>query len=96
MRGLLKEGGSSRVDAVGKMMEKMSGKLEVYYFAFGETDVYCLVELPDNVTASAASLIANAAGTSNVTMTVLISPEEVDRAVEKAEEKSAAYLPPGQ
>ena len=45
---------------------------------------------------SAASLIANAAGTSNVKITVLITPEEVDKATEVAKEMSGAYRPLGQ
>jgi len=96
LEGLLKEGGSSRVEAASKALEPLGGKLEAYYFAFGETDVYTIFDLPDNVKATALSLIANVAGTSNVKVTVLITPEEVDQATEVAKELGAAYRPPGQ
>jgi hypothetical protein len=37
------------------------------------------VDLPDNVSVTAASLIVNAAGTAKVKTIVLITPEEVDQ-----------------
>ena len=96
LKGLLKEGGSGRVEAVSKMMESLGGKLEALYFAFGDTDAFVIVDLPDNVSATAASLIAAASGAWKVKTTVLITPEEVDEATKLAREMSAAYRPPGQ
>ena len=32
-------------------MESAGGKLESFYFAFGATDAYVIVDLPDNVAA---------------------------------------------
>jgi len=52
--------------------------------------------MPDNVSTTAGSLIGNAAGTSKVNVTVLITPEEVDQATDLARKKMAAYRPPGQ
>ena len=93
LKGLLKEGASSRVEAVGKMMKSLAGgTLEAYYFAFGDTDVFVIADLSDNESAAAASLIANAAGTSKVKTTALMTPEEVDQATKK----SVDYRPPGQ
>ena len=43
------------------------------YFAFGETDLFAIVDLPGNVSAIAASLVANATGTVKASYTVLIS-----------------------
>ena len=96
LKGLLKEGGSARRDAVAKLAEAFGGTLEAFYYAFGGTDVFSLVDLPDNVSATAVALVANAAGTSKVKTTVLITPEEVDRAVDLAAEEVAAYRPPGE
>ena len=92
LKGLLKEGGSSRREAVARTMESLGGTQEAYYFAFGDTDVFVIADLPDNVSATAASLIANAAGTSTVKVAVLLTPEEVDQATKK----SVDYRPPGQ
>ena len=95
LKGLLKEGGTARRAAVAKAAEGLGGTLEGFYYAFGDTDVISIVELPDNVSATAASLIVGVAGTVGVKTTVLITPEEVDQAIELAEEKGAAYRPPG-
>ena len=39
-RGLAKEGGSGRRAAVKKLVEGLGGKVEAFYFAYGEHDVY--------------------------------------------------------
>lgn len=95
LKGLLQEGGSRRREAIAQAFKALGGTLEALYYAFGDTDVYFIVDMPDNMTATAASLVGNAAGTSKVTYTVLITPEEVDQAVDLANEKTAAYRPPG-
>ena len=91
LKGLLKEGGTSRREAVEKAIKSLGGALEAYYYAFGYHDVYAIADLPDNVSTTAFALIANAAGTAKVQTTVLITPEEVDQAVKK----SVDYRPPG-
>ena len=96
LKGLLKEGGVSRREAVAKAIKSLGGTLEAFYYAFGDTDVFFIADYPDNVTATAASLVGNAAGTSTVTVTVLLTPEEVDQATDLAKEKLAAYRPPGE
>jgi len=96
LKGLLKEGGSSRREAVAQALKSLGGTLEACYYAFGDTDLFLIVDLPDNGSATAASLLGNAAGTAKVKITVLITPEEVDQAADLAKEKMAAYRPPGQ
>ena len=49
LQGLLKEGGSSRRAAVEKAVVGVGGTLEAFYYAFGHTDVFCIVDLPGNV-----------------------------------------------
>jgi uncharacterized protein with GYD domain len=95
LQGLIKEGGTSRRDAVEKVVKSLGGTLEAYYYAFGDTDVFFIIDVPSNVSAAAGSLIGNAPGTSKVTMTVLLTPEEMDQAADLAKEKMAAYRPPG-
>jgi uncharacterized protein with GYD domain len=92
LKGLLKEGGSSRRAAVEKAFASVGGKLESFYFAFGETDAYVIGDVPDNVTAAALSLTVNATGTVAARIIVLLTPEEVDAAANK----SPAYRAPGQ
>ena len=92
LKGLLKEGGSSRRAAVEKLFSSVGGKVEAFYFAFGDTDLFLIADVPDNVTAAALSLTVNAAGAATAKVTVLLTPEEIDAAVKK----TPGYRPPGQ
>lgn len=91
VQGLMKEGGTGRADAIGKLLADLGGSLEGFYFAFGDDDVYAIAEVPDNTTAAAISLAVGAAGAVNIKTTVLLTPEEMDRATKQ----SVAYRPPG-
>jgi uncharacterized protein with GYD domain len=91
-KGLAKEGGSSRRKKVEKMVKAMDGKLEAFYYAFGPTDVYLIVDVPDSVTAAALSLAVNQSGAVQLRTHVLITPEEMDQAAKT----SVKYRAPGQ
>ena len=90
-KGVLKDGGTKRKQAAQALVESVGGKLESMYFAFGETDVYAIADLPDNATAAAVSLALGASATTTGTVTVLMTPEEVDQAAKK----TVKYTPPG-
>jgi uncharacterized protein with GYD domain len=90
IKGLLKEGGTSRRSVIEKMTESLGGTLEVFYYAFGETDVFAIGELPDNAAAAAFALTISSSGAATVDTTVLMTPEEVDEVVKK----SPTYRPP--
>ncbi len=90
-KGLAREGGSARRTAVSKMAQALGGKLEAFYFAFGEVDNYSILELPDDVTAAAAALAVSQSGAAKITTVALISPEDLD----KASKKSVEYRAPG-
>ena len=92
VKGLLKEGGSSRRAAVEKAAKSMGGKLETFYFAFGEVDAYVIVDLPDNAAAAALALTVSASGAAVAKTTVLMTPEELDNAAKR----TPSYRPPGQ
>ncbi len=92
LKGLLKEGGTKRVEATKQAIESLGGKLEAYYYAFGENDYYLIVDQPESVNVIAGTLIANATGTVKLKTTVLITPEEVDQAVKITMD----WRPPGQ
>jgi uncharacterized protein with GYD domain len=91
VKGVLKDGGSGRRAAVEQTVRGLGGSLESFYFAFGDTDAYVVVDLPDNATATAISLVVNAAGGAQVTTVPLLTPEEADEAAKK----SVEYRPPG-
>lgn len=91
IKGVLKEGGSGRRDAVAAAIKAMGGHMEAYYFAFGENDVVVISDLPDNVTALALSMGIASTGTVGVKTTVLLTPEDVD----KATKKTLSFRPAG-
>jgi len=82
-KGLVAEGGSSRVSATKTAVESLGGSLETFYFAFGETDAYIIIDMPDNVSAAAASLIATTSGGVMNRMVVLLTSDEIDAATKK-------------
>jgi uncharacterized protein with GYD domain len=92
LKGLLKEGGSSRRAAIEKLFGSVGGRVESFYYAFGDTDLFVVGDVPDNVTAAALSLVVNAAGAATAKVTVLLTAEEIDAAAKK----TLAYRPPGQ
>ncbi|MDQ3931903.1 MAG: GYD domain-containing protein [Actinomycetota bacterium] len=89
IKGLRQEGGTRRQRAVEEVIETLGGTVEAFYFAFGDNDTYTIVDLPDNVSASAASLAIIAAGAVRVRTTVLLTPAEIDEAVERSVEYRA-------
>ena len=92
VRGLLKEGGSRRRAAVQKIVEGLGGKLEAFYYAYGEDDAVIIVDLPDHTTGLALSLTVNATGAVRLSTTPLIAPEDIDA----ASKKTVDYKAPGQ
>jgi uncharacterized protein with GYD domain len=90
-KGLLQEGGTGRKAAIQQALQGMGGKLEAMYFAYGDTDVVLIADMPDAASGLALSLAANASGTVRVTTTPLITIEEVDAACKK----TVAYRPAG-
>ena len=92
-KGLLKEGGTKRRAAVEQLIKSVGGKLEAFYFALGESDVFLLVDAPDNASVVAVSLTTAAAGVvTNLRTSVLLTPEDMDQATKQ----SVSYRPPGQ
>jgi len=90
IKGLVKEGGTARRVAVENILQKLGGRLEGFYFAFGDNDAYVISEGPDNATAAAISLAVTTGAIRTKTI-VLLTPEEVDLAVKKGVD----YSPPG-
>jgi uncharacterized protein with GYD domain len=72
VKGVIAKGGTARRDAIEKMAAELDGRVESFYFGFGEGDAFVIVDLPDKTT-------------------VLLTPEEVDRAAAT----TVNYRPPG-
>jgi uncharacterized protein with GYD domain len=90
-KGLLKDGGTKRRQAAEQVIKSAGGKLEAFYFAFGDADAYVILDAPDHASAAAASVAINASGAVTTKTIVLITPEEIDQAVKK----SVTYRAPG-
>jgi uncharacterized protein with GYD domain len=92
IKGVLKEGGTGRRAAIEAALKSLGGKLEGLYYAFGDTDVYVIVDGLDNTTAAAFSMGVGASGAlSSVKTTVLMTPEDIDQAAKK----TMSYRAPG-
>jgi uncharacterized protein with GYD domain len=83
LKGLLKGGGSKRRAMVERLAEKMGGTLETFYFAFGSDDFVIILDLPNNVDMTATAIVAQASGMMKSRVTVLVTPEDVDKAVKR-------------
>jgi uncharacterized protein with GYD domain len=90
-QGLQKDGGTARRTTVQKLVEKAGGKLETFYYALGEHDLYVIADLPDTTTATAISLAVNASGAATLRTVLLMTAEELDTASKQAVD----YRPPG-
>jgi len=82
-KGIARDGGSGRHAPAKKAIESLGGKLESFYFAFGDTDVFAVFDLPDNASAAASSLAVNQTGLLTSKIVVLLTPEEMDAAAKK-------------
>jgi uncharacterized protein with GYD domain len=91
VRGVKARGGSARVAAATELIESVGGKLESFYFAFGDTDVYAVADFPDNISAAAAAQTVTAGGGATARTVVLLTAAEIDAAASK----TLTYRPPG-
>jgi uncharacterized protein with GYD domain len=91
MKGVMKEGGSKRREAAEQVIKSVGGKMESFYFAYGEHDVYGVGEFPDHASAVAASGAINSSGAVTMMLVPLVTAEEVDQ----ASKKMPQYRPPG-
>ena len=92
IQALRREGGSARRDAVERACASVGGRLDTFLFAFGDSDVVAILDLPDNVTAAGVALLVAASGKVDIKTTVLLTPEEVDAATKIGGD----YRPPGE
>lgn len=90
-RGLMEEGGSKRIEAAKRSLGSVGGNLEAFYFSFGEHDFYIIVDLPDNVTATAVTSAGNVSGTFRIKGVALLTAEDMDEvAIRRVD-----FRPPG-
>jgi uncharacterized protein with GYD domain len=73
------------------MAQQIGGSVESFYYAFGETDAYVVVDLPNPEAAAALGLAVSASGAVSLSTVVLLTPEQIDA----AREVSIDYRAPG-
>ena len=81
IKGLLKEGGTARRDETVRIVEALGGKVEAYYWCYGNTDFLTIMEFPDHTTVTGMALNIAASGSFEGNLTPLISVEEMDEMV---------------
>lgn len=71
--------------AVKQLIEKLGGKMQAFYYSYGDYDGLIIAEMPDNVSGLATTMAAFAAGgTAGIKTTILISVEDAVAAMKKA------------
>ncbi|WP_241746220.1 GYD domain-containing protein [Streptomyces lydicus] len=91
MKGLLAEGGTGRKAAVEQVVSSCGGRLETMYFAYGDDDLYCVVDFPDQLSMAAIAMTVRASGALRSKTIPLLTVEEIDEAAKK----SVGFRPPG-
>src|SRR5262245_2827633 len=85
----LMEKPEDRREAVAEVVESVGGRLEGFWYAFGDHDGYALIEYPGNLEAASVAIAATASGTVQTSETiVLLTVEETLQALEKARQAS--------
>jgi uncharacterized protein with GYD domain len=92
IKGVMKGGGTARVEAVKHALESVGGSVESFYFAFGSDDVYVTVDGPTNAAAAAmAAAVGGSGALARYETVVLLTAAEIDDAMKMA----VSYAPPG-
>ena len=91
-KGLLKDGGSKRVEVVQAAVEALGGSIDCIYYTFGSDDVVGIFDVANDETAAAFSIAINSTGSVQIKTTRLLTPDQIDRATQK----TVNYKSPGQ
>ncbi len=86
---------SDRRAAVEKMLEAVGGRVECYYWMFGEHDGFVIAEVPASRDAAAVALAVSSTGAfAHLETHELIEPSAIDAVLAKAKTARASYIPP--
>jgi uncharacterized protein with GYD domain len=74
-----------RLEIIRAPIEKLGGKLQTAYFAFGPFDAIAITEMPDNISAAAIAIAFAAGGAvANIQTTPLMTAAQLVEALRKA------------
>ena len=82
IKGLVSDSGSGRRADVQVAVKSLGGKVEAFYYVFGDDDAVMIVDLPNNVAAAALALSTSGSGAVRIRTTPLLTVEDVDQALE--------------
>ncbi len=91
MKGLLKDKASGREKATADTCKALGGKLDGYYYALGDDDLFAIVDLPSHVQVVAACVAVGASGMASTRSVPLLTVAEMDQALSQG----TNYRPPG-
>jgi len=84
-----------REKVIERVIRSFEGKLHGFYFAFGDYDGAAIMEFPDNESVAAFLLTVGGGGAvTKLHTTVLMTPAEAKKAMEKAHGTTSGYTPP--
>lgn len=91
----MREAPQDRPAQLRKAVDAFGGTLHQFFYALGTYDGVAVVEFPDNESCVACSLtLTGAGGNTTLTTTVLLSPDEGYRAMQRANRTTSGYQPP--
>jgi uncharacterized protein with GYD domain len=82
IQGLVKDSASGRRADVQAAVTALGGKVEAFYYAFGDDDAVMIVDLPNTIKAAALSLTISGSRAVRLRTTPLLTVEDVDKALE--------------
>ena len=86
---------TDRTEAARKAIEAAGGRLETFYWSFGEDDFVAIFDAPDDINAAAGAIgVASSGALRNVRTIKLITADESRKLLEKARTVAQAYAPP--
>ena len=87
----------NRREVVARWAEAAGGRLEAYYWMFGQYDGLAIIEMPDAAAAAAAVLASTSSGAFKHFEThELIEAGDLVAILQKAQTLRPSYRPPGQ
>jgi uncharacterized protein with GYD domain len=93
----LMEQPTDRRGPVGRLAEAAGGRLEAYYWMFGQYDGLAIFDLPDSAAGAAMVLAATSTGVfRHVETHELIPADDLVAVLQRAQTLRPSYQPPGQ
>src|ERR1700694_2954564 len=83
LKNLQKQPPTALKAGVTKFVESVGGKLEFWFFDYGASTAYSVIQYPDEVDAATAQLSTNAAGFARVRIRPLVWAGDIAKAVAK-------------